>query len=111
MGLFKKKKIEDSVAFRRQMAAKIANYRLRYASERVNGQDIVISKEGIMLIRDGIFTVISGPEHGSKTLLRCEVDKMRASELLSLEGAIVEGPDLENGGRIRKLILYYVYYA
>jgi len=103
MGLFKKKKIEDSVAFRRQMAAKIANYRLRYASER--------AKEGIMLIRDGIFTVISGPEHGSKTLFRCEVDKMRASELLSLEGAIVEGPDLENGGRIRKLILYYVYYA
>lgn len=111
MGLFKKKKPEDNAAFRRQMANKIANYRLRYASERIDGQDIVISKDGIMLVRDGIFTVISGSEYGSKTLFRCEVDQMKASELLSLEGAIVEGPDLEHDGRIRKLILYYVYYV
>ena len=111
MGLFKKKNLEDSVSFRRKMAEKIANYKLRFAVERVDGQDIVISKQGVMLIRDGVFTVISGVEHGSKTLFRCNVDEMKASELLSLEGAIVEGPDLENGGKVRKLVLYYVYYA
>jgi hypothetical protein len=35
---------------------------------------------------------------------------MQASELLSLEGAIITAPDLENGGIMRTVIAYYVYF-
>ena len=110
MGIFKKKNIEDSVAFRREMAEKIAKKRPRYVSERIDGEDLVISKGGEMHIKDGVFVLTSGFEYGSKTVFRCEVDKMRSSELMSLEGAILEGPDIEHSGKTRKIIVYYVYY-
>ena len=110
MGLFGKKKDENSVAFRREMANKIVNHRLRYVSERVDDTDTIVSKGGEMHIRDGVFYVTSGIEYGSKTVFSCEVDKLKSSELLSLEGAILEGPDREHDDVIRKIIVYYVYY-
>jgi hypothetical protein len=35
---------------------------------------------------------------------------MQASELLSKEGAIITAPDLEKGGEMRTIIVYYVYF-
>ena len=35
---------------------------------------------------------------------------MQASELLSKEGAILTAPDLENGGAVRTIVVYYVYF-
>ena len=110
MGLFGKKKDENNVRFRREMAEKIVSHRLRYVSERVGEADTIVSKGGEMHIRDGIFYVSSGIEYGAKTVFSCEVDSLRSSELMSLEGAILEGPDREHGGAIRKIIVYYVYY-
>lgn len=110
MPLFKKKKDENSIPFRREMASKIAKHSLRYVSERVGETDIIVSKGGEMHIKDGVFYVYSGAEYGSKTVFSCEVDKMKSSELLSLEGAILEGPDSQSGGKTRKIIVYYVYY-
>ena len=110
MSIFKKKNIEDSVAFRREMAQKIVKKRPRYVGERINGEDLVVSKGGEMHIKDGEFVLTSGFEYGSKTVFRCKVDKMKSSELMSLEGAILEGPDEEHGGTVRKIIVYYVYY-
>ena len=111
MGLFKKRREEDSVAFRRDMAAKIVKKRPRYVTERIGGEDLVISKGGEMHIKDGVFVLNSSYEYGAKTVFSCEVDKMKSSELLSLEGAILEGPDMTRGGEIRKIIVYYVYYV
>ena len=110
MGLFSKKKNEHSVSFRRENAKRIAEHRLKYVSERQNETDIIISKGGEMHIKDGIFTVTSSIEYGAKTVFSCPVDKMDSSELLSLEGAILSGPDEAHGGEIRKIIVYYVYY-
>ena len=110
MSIFKKKKDEESVRFRREMAEKIVRHRLRYVSERVGETDTIISKGGEMHIRGGVFYVTSGIEYGSKTVFSCEVDKLKSSELLSLEGAILEGEDREHDGKMRKIIVYYVYY-
>lgn len=110
MGLFSKKKNENSVSFRRENAKRIADHMLKYVSERQNDTDIIISKGGEMHIKDGIFTVTSSIEYGAKTVFSCQVDKMDSSELLSLEGAILSGPDLSSGGSMRKIIVYYVYY-
>jgi hypothetical protein len=106
MGLFKKKKAEDSPAFREQMAKRIARHRLRYITEREGETDLIIGRDGGFNIRDGEF-IISADNH---VVFRCKVNEMQASELLSLEGAIITAPDLENGGIMRTVIAYYVYF-
>ena len=109
MGLFGKKKDEKNVSIRREMAKKMASHRLRYVSERQGDTDVIISKGGEMHIKDGMFCVSSGIEYGAATVFRCEVDKLTSSELMSLEGAILEGFD-QILGKQRKIIVYYVYY-
>ncbi len=100
------KKNENSVAYRRQMAEKIALHRLRYVTEMTENGDVVIGKDGGINIRNGEFIVTSSKE----TVFRAEVDEMKAYELLSLEGAVCEGNDLEHGGVFRRITVYYVYY-
>ena len=103
---FKKKQKEETPAFRRAMAEKIARHRLRYASEREGDMDIIIGRDGGFNIRNGEF-IVSADNH---VIFRANVDEMEASELMSLEGAILTAPDLENGGKMRTIIVYYVYY-
>ena len=97
--MFKKKKPEDSLSFRMEMAKKIAFHRLRYVTEREGETEIVIGL-------DGGFNV-SADNH---VIFRCEIKDMQASELLSKEGAILTAPDLENGGVVRTIVVYYVYF-
>lgn len=106
MGLFKKKKPEDSLSFKIAMAQKIALHRLRYITEREGDTDIIIGRNGGFNIRGDEF-IISADNH---VVFRCRIDKMQASELMSLEGAIITAPDLENGERMRTVIAYYVYF-
>ncbi len=108
MGIFSKlfAKNEDSVAHRRQMAEKIAAHRLRYTTEMTENGDIVIGKGGGINIRNGEFIVTSEKD----TVFRAEIDSMKSYELMSLEGAVCEAPDLEHGGVYRKITVYYLYY-
>ena len=103
---FKKKKLEDKVSFRRFMAEKIARHRIRYVSEREGDMDIIIGRDGGFNIRNGEF-IVSADNH---VIFRAKVDDLQASELMSLEGAILTAPDLERGGELRTIIAYYVYY-
>ena len=100
MSLFKKKKPEDTAAFRIQMAKKIAAHRLRYITERDGETD------GGFNIRGDEFIISAD----NRVVFRCRIPEMQASELMSLEGAIITAPDLESGGRTRTVIAYYVYY-
>ena len=104
--MFKKKKPEDSPAFRLEMAKKIAVHRLRYITERINDTELVIGRDGGFNIRNDEF-IVSADNH---VVFRCNVKEMQASELLSKEGAILTAPDLENGGKIRTVVVYYVYF-
>ena len=106
MGLFKKKKPEDGLGFKVQMAKKNASHRLRYLTEREGETDIVIGRDGGFNIRDGEFLISAD----NRVAFRCRISEMQASELMSLEGAIITAPDLESGGRVRTVIAYYVYY-
>ncbi len=102
---FFKKNSEDSVAFRREMAEKISRHRLRYVTEQTENGDVVIGKEGGCNIRNGEFIVTSSRE----VVFRAEIDKMKAYELMSLEGAVLEGYDIEHSA-YRTVTVYYVYY-
>lgn len=104
--MFKKKKPEDSPAFRLEMAKKIAVHRLRYITERIDDTELVIGRDGGFNIRNDEF-IVSADNH---VVFRCNVKEMQASELLSKEGAILTAPDLENGGKIRTVVVYYVYF-
>ena len=101
------RKDPDGVRFRREAAARIAGHRIRYVTERAeDNTDEVIGRDGSLSLRNDEFIVFSSGE----IVFRCPVDDMSSSELLSKDGVILEGPDLEHGGRTRKIIVYYVYY-
>ena len=98
---------EDSVDFRRAMAARVNNKLIRYVSERdEHDEDIVVGRNGSLNVnRNGELLVSSE----GKVIFRVDVDTMTAGELMSLDGVILEGFDKESG-RNRKIIAYYVYY-
>jgi hypothetical protein len=106
INIFKKKKPEDTPAFRMEMAKKIAVHRLRYVTEREGDTELVIGRDGGFNIRNGEFIVSAD----NRVIFRCNVKDMQASELLSKEGAILTAPDLENGGNVRTIVVYYVYF-
>jgi len=43
-------------------------------------------------------------------VFRCKIDELQIWELLSRDGVVLTGPDLEHGGAVRTVIAYYVYY-
>lgn len=104
--LFGSKKNPDSSAYRREMAEKIAGHRIRYVTEKINGVDEVIGREGSVDVRNGEFIVFAS----SEVILRCNIDDLQAWELLSKDGVVVTAPDIEHGGIERTIIVYYVYY-
>ena len=91
--IFKGKKDPDNVRFRREMAERIAGHRIRYVTERKEDVDEVIGREGSLSVRDGEFIVFAS----SEILFRCEVDDLRAWELLSKDGVVLTAHDLEHG--------------
>ncbi len=104
--IFRKKNDPESKEFRRAMAVRIAKYPIKYVTERKDDVDEVIGKNGSLSIRDGIFIVFSS----NSIVFRCPVDDLSMSELLSKDGVILTGCDLEHGGVMRQIIVYYVYY-
>ena len=106
MAFWNRKKKEDSPAFRREMAEKIAGKHIKYVTERIDGQDIVIGRSGSLCLRNGEMIVFSSAD----ILFRTPVDSLSASELMSLDGVVLTGPDLEHDGAVRTVIAYYLYY-
>lgn len=109
MGLFGKKrksKNPDSKKFRWEMAMSINNRHIRYVTEKINGVDEVIGRNGGLNIREDEMLVYAS----SDILFRCKIDELQIWELLSKDGVVLTGPDSEHGGQMRTVIAYYVYY-
>lgn len=109
MGLFKKmfkSKNPDSKRFKWDMARQIANHHVRYVTEKRDGVDEVIGREGALNIKDDELLVFASAD----VLMRCKIEEMQAWELLSRDGVVITAPDLEHGGVERTVIVYYVYY-
>ena len=100
------KKNPSSLAYKRNMAQMISNKRIKYVGEKVNGVEEVIGKGGSISIRDDEILVFASAD----VLLRAKIADMNASELLSKDGVIITAPDLERGGIVRTIVIYYVYY-
>jgi len=104
---------EDSAEFRAQVVERIKSKRIRYVSERVidaaTGEvvDTIIGKEGFFSVKNNELEIyLSGV---GKTLFRAYIPDLKAYELLSLEGVVMEAVDLISG-KHRQIIAYYKYY-
>ena len=96
----------ESKRYRYDMAQRICGHHVKYVTERINNVDEVIGRAGGLNIRDDELLVYAS----FKVLMRCKIADMEAAELLSKDGVVITAPDLENGGKIRTVIVYYVYY-
>ena len=106
--LFPRKPDENSKAFRIAMAQKVAGNHIKYVSERQDGIEVILGKNGSLSIRDGCLLVSAAGQ--SDLIFRGEITQLKISELMSLDGAVITGPDLEHGGTERTILAYYVYY-
>ena len=99
-----KPKNENSVRVRREMAKKLDKRAIKYVGQRDESMgETIIGKNGMINLRDGELILISS----DKIVFRCKIDELRASELMSLEGVILSGPNLEQGGAECSVVAYY----
>lgn len=102
-----KSKNPESKRYRMDMARRISGHHVKYVTERIHNVDEVIGRSGSLNIRDDELLVYASFD----VLMRCKIADMQASELLSKDGVVITAPDLENGGRVRTVIVYYVYHT
>ena len=101
-----KNKNPDSKQYRWEMARSVCGQHIKYVTEKRDGVDEVIGRNGGLNIRNDEFIVYASAD----VVFRCPVDQVTASQLLSGDGVVIEGVDAEHGGVFRKLIAYYVYH-
>lgn len=107
MGLFGRKKLDpNSKKFRWEMARSVEDQHIKYVTEKKDNVDEVIGRNGGLNIRNDEFIVYAS----AKVLFRCKVDDLQIWELLSKDGVVLTGPDIESGGKERTVVAYYVYY-
>lgn len=103
---FRKSKNPESKRYRYEMAQRICGHHVKYVTERRDNVEEVIGRSGGLNIRDGELLVFASAD----VLMRCKIEEMEAAELLSHDGVVITAPDLEHGGVVRTVIVYYVYY-
>ena len=110
MGFFsrlkRKPKKPNSKEYRWEMARMVCGQHIKYVTERKDDVEIVIGRNGGLNIRNDEFIVYASAD----VVFRCKVEELQASELLSKDGVVLTGPDLEHGGVERTVIAFYVYY-
>ena len=104
--LFGGGKSTDSKAYRRKKAEELHGNVIRYVTEMRDGNEDVVGKGGNLSVRNGQLIVFSS----SEIIFRAEVDELDMSDLMSGDGVIISGKNLEEDGKERKLTVHYVYH-
>ena len=81
----KKSKDPNSKQYRREMARQMSNHHIRYVTEKRNGVDEVIGRNGGLNIRDDELLVFAS----SDVIFRCKIDDMQIIAHASAVGCIV----------------------
>lgn len=79
---------------------------LKCVVERSDGEEKVISRSAVFLLRDGYLLIYDGPD----VIFKCRPEEMDAGELMSLEGIVITAPDYSRGGEVVTVIAYYKYW-
>ncbi len=96
--IFKKRKEENNIL-------RFNNLKVHYITERLDGLENVIGKDGYVSINDGLMIVCCQ----GKVVFKGEVYSLTASELLSHDGVIFSGFDIEKQEE-RVVVIYFKYY-
>ena len=96
----------QSKSYRYAMAQRICGHHVKYVTERRDNVDEVIGRSGGLNIKDDELLVFASAD----VLMRCKIEEMQAWELLSKDGVVITAPDLEHDGKLRTVIVHYVYY-
>lgn len=103
--LFKKDKT-NSITYKYEKAKMLDGKAIRYVTERIDNVDEVVGRAGALNVKDDEFIILSSFD----VVFRCKIEDMTAGDLMSLDGVIISGHDLEHEGRYRTIIAYYSYY-
>lgn len=109
MSLFKKlfqSKNPNSRAYREQRAKELHGQAIRYVTERHDDVDEIVGRGGCLSVRNGELLLLTSGD----ILFRVKVEDLQASYLMSGDGVVLTGPNMEEGGKERSLIAYFVYY-
>lgn len=101
---FRKKKKTDGGGMKK---ARYLNEKvLKCVVERSDGEEKVISRSAVFLLRDDFLLIYDGPD----VIFKCHPDEMEAGELMSLEGIVITAPDYSRDGETVTIIAYYKYW-
>ena len=109
MGFFDKLKglkSKKTVTTGMKRALELHGQVIKYVTEREDGNDNVVGRGGSISVRDNTLLLFSS----EKILLRANIAELEASYLLSGDGVVLNAPNLEEGGRQRSYIAYFVYH-
>lgn len=109
MGVFERlirRKAPHSIAARKHRAMELHGQVIKYVTERVDENDNVVGRGGSISVRNDQLILFSS----DKILLRADVSTLDASYLLSGDGVVLTAPNLEEAGRERRYVAYFVYY-
>jgi hypothetical protein len=79
---------------------------IRYVSERVGDEEIVLGRGGSISLHDGYLIVLSSQE----IIFRSCTEDTQISYLMSGDGVLIHGKNLEQDGRDQTITAYFVDY-
>ncbi len=103
--LFKNKN-PDSYAYKYDRARAIDGKAIKYVTERIDNVDEVVGRSGAINVKGDELIVLSSFD----IEFRCKIEDLSANDLMSLDGVVLSGHDLEHEGKFRTIIAYYSYY-
>lgn len=88
-----------------EMAKKLDGKALKCVTERINGIEEIIGRDGAILLKGNELVVYAG----QNIVFRSDIYEMTAGELLSLEGVVLQAANCSDGSE-RSIIAYYKYW-
>ncbi|MBQ7700134.1 MAG: hypothetical protein IJT49_07315 [Clostridia bacterium] len=102
-----KSKNVKSMRYKNELASKICSHNMKYVTEsKGENGDTVIGRDCLCRVSDGYFTVTDG---NAKLIFRTKMTDIKLFELMSLDGAVISGPD-EISGEEKEITAHYSYY-
>lgn len=107
MGLFKKRRADKA---REELYARLCEKAIRYVARRTvneagNTEEIVLGRGGRLSHGNGFFMV----DTADGEVFRCPETEVQCAELMSRDGAVVQGVNTHTGAP-DTVVAYYVYF-
>lgn len=94
-----------SYAYKLERARSLHGQVIKYVTERNNDNDDVIGRGGALTVHNDTFIVDSSGDR----IFVCNIDTLEANWLMSGDGVVISGVDL-NSGKERTVTVHFVYH-